>query len=411
MELKDKAKEIRDGVKKSINKFKEKVFIYNSKQANEDIFAMYDILCGVKNLIIKFMEEYQKAKKEKNIIDFSDIEHYALNILVKKDENGNYIPTQTAKKYQEKFEEIAIDEYQDSNLVQEYILTTVSKGNNIFMVGDVKQSIYKFRQARPELFLEKYQNYQEIEEKNSVGRKIKLYENFRSRKNILELTNLVFENIMSKELGDIEYNEAEFLNQGAEYEDSQDLTVGGKAELHLIDLYEEEKFEYTNNEDEEEIEITDNIELEAKFVSKKLKELIDSNLHVWDKKQGYRKATFKDFAILLRSTTGVANIYEKELIKLGIPVFSDTATNYFESIEIQTIMSLLKIIDNPKADIPLVTVLRSPIIGLTDNELVEIRLQDKNASFYSLCAYLFVRRAFFVYFLILSRKNWFKILV
>lgn len=380
LELKDKAKEARDVIRKNINKFKEKIFIYDSKQANADIYEMYGIFVAIKNVIYKFIQEYQKAKKEKNIIDFNDIEHYALNILVKKDEDGNYVATEVAKKYQEKFEEIAIDEYQDSNLVQEYILTTVSKGNNIFMVGDVKQSIYKFRQARPELFLDKYKNYTEVEVLNDKGRKIQLFENFRSRKNILDITNLVFEDIMSKELGDIEYDEKEFLNQGAEYEKTDKL-IAGKAELHIIDLYQdEEDFE------EDEVEIIDNIEIEAKFVANKLKEILDSNYYVFDKNQGYRKATYRDCAILLRSTAASANIYERELVTLGIPVFCDTSSNYFETIEIQTIMSLLKIIDNPNNDIALVTVLRSPIVGLSDNELVEIRVKDKNVSFFeALC--------------------------
>ena len=386
-ELKDKAKQKRDTIRKNINKFKEKVFIYDSKQANEDIFAMYETLTYIKNVVYKFMQKYQEAKKEKNIIDFSDIEHYALNILVKKDEDGNYIPTEVAKKYQEKFEEIAIDEYQDSNLVQEYILTTVSRGNNIFMVGDVKQSIYKFRQARPELFLEKYENYSEKPQEN-VGRKIKLFENFRSRKNVLDITNMVFEDIMSKELGDIEYDEKEFLNLGMEYEDIQtDAKTGGKAELHIIDLYEEDDEEEDNTDEEnEQVEIIDNTEIEAKFVAKKIKEILESNYYVWDKKQGYRKVKYRDFAILLRSTASSANIYERELTNLGLPVFCDTSSNYFETIEIQTIMSLLKIIDNPNNDIALVTVLRSPIVGLTDNELVEIRVINKEVGFYeALC--------------------------
>ena len=374
-EQKDKAKEVRDTIKKNINKYKEKIFIYDSKQANADIYEMYGILVAIKNVIYKFMQEYKNAKREKNIIDFNDIEHYALNILVKKDEEGNYVGTEVAKKYQEKFEEIAIDEYQDSNLVQEYILTTVSRGNNIFMVGDVKQSIYKFRQARPELFLDKYRNYGE---QSDLGKKIQLFENFRSRKNILDITNLVFEDIMSKELGDIEYDEKEFLNQGAKYQETEKLT-GGKAELHIIDLYEDEE---ELDEDDEQIEIIDNIEIEAKFVANKIKEILDSNYCVWDKKQGYRKATFRDFAILLRSTAISANIYERELLNLGLPVFCDTSSNYFETIEIQTIMSLLKIIDNPNNDIALVTVLRSPIVGLTDNQLVEIRVTNKDVSFF-----------------------------
>ena len=382
LELKDDAKELRDGIKKNISKFKEKIFIYHSKQANSDIYEMYSIFLSIKNVIYKFIEKYKEAKKEKNIIDFNDIEHYALNILVKKDEDGKYVATEVAKKYQEKFEEIAIDEYQDSNLVQEYILTTVSKGNNIFMVGDVKQSIYKFRQARPELFLDKYKDYLEIDEKTDIGRKIQLFENFRSRKNVLDITNLVFEDIMSKKVGDIEYNEKEFLNQGAQYQETDNKTLG-KAEIHIIDLYQDEE---DLEEDEEQVEIVDNIEIEAKFVAKKLKEILDSNYYIWDKKQGYRKLEYRDCAILLRSTATSANIYEKELLNLGMPVFCDTSTNYFETIEIQTIMNLLRIIDNPNNDIALVTVLRSPIVGLTDNELVEIRVTDKNVSFFeALC--------------------------
>ena len=377
-EQKDKAKEVRDAIKKNISKYKEKIFIYDSKQANSDIYEMYGILLAIKNVIYKFMQKYKETKKEKNIIDFNDIEHYALNILVKKDEEGNYIETEVAKKYQEKFEEIAIDEYQDSNLVQEYILTTVSRGNNIFMVGDVKQSIYKFRQARPELFLDKYRRYSELGAQSKIGRKIQLFENFRSRKNILDITNLVFEDIMSVKLGDIEYDEKEFLNQGAKYQETEEL-AGGKAELHIIDLYEDEE---DIDEEDEQVEIIDNIEIEAKFVANKIKEILDSNYFVWDKKQGYRKATFRDFAILLRSTAISANIYERELLNLGLPVFCDTSSNYFETIEIQTIMSLLKIIDNPDNDIALVTVLRSPIVGLTDNQLVEIRVTNKNVSFF-----------------------------
>ena len=155
-----------------------------------------------------------KEKREKNILDFNDMEHLALKILVNK-ENDTIIPTKVAKYYQSKFEEIAIDEYQDSNLVQEIILNSVSRGNNIFMVGDVKQSIYKFRQARPELFLEKYDNYTLAEDDKKVcteNTKIQLFKNFRSRKNVLDFTNIVFESIMSKKLGDIDYDEKEYLN-------------------------------------------------------------------------------------------------------------------------------------------------------------------------------------------------------
>ena len=164
MPLKDEAKQVRDNVKKKVQKVLNKILICNSKQANEDIFDMYSTLSKLKNLVFEFEQEFSKRKREKNIVDFHDVEHFALQILLK-EEDGKVKPTDIAKKYQEKFEEIAIDEYQDSNLVQEYILNSVSNGKNVFMVGDVKQSIYKFRQAMPELFISKYNTYKIKDEK------------------------------------------------------------------------------------------------------------------------------------------------------------------------------------------------------------------------------------------------------
>lgn len=180
LDVKDEAKSSRDIVKNKIMKLIKETLVYDSKSAYLDIYDMYEILNILKDVILKFDIEFKNKKRERNIIDFNDIEHYALEILVKQDENGNYIPTDIAKKYQEKFVEIAIDEYQDSNQVQETILKSVSRGNNIFMVGDVKQSIYKFRQACPKLFLDKYNKYSL--DGNDFGLKIQLFKNFRSRK-------------------------------------------------------------------------------------------------------------------------------------------------------------------------------------------------------------------------------------
>ena len=372
IDLKNEAKEIRDSVKKQFTKIASKVMICDSKEANEDINGMYETLLNLANLVLEFTEKFKQAKKEKNTIDFNDIEHLALEILVNK-ENLNE-KTKVAKDYMKKFEEIDIDEYQDSNLVQEYILNSISRGNNIFMVGDVKQSIYRFRQARPELFLEKYETYK-LEEKNSKnGEKIQLFKNFRSRKNILDITNNIFKNIMSKEIGEIEYNENEYLNYGANYPEQKE-----KSEIYVINLKEPEEDELEEESQDERIE---DVVLEARFVAKKVKELIDSEIEVYDKKQGLRKVSYRDIAILLRSTSSAAPIYEKELNELEIPVFSDSSTTYLESVEIETMMSLLKIIDNPMQDIPLVTVLRSAIGNFTDNDLIEIRLTDRNCSFY-----------------------------
>ena len=435
-EIKDEIKKIRDSVKKKFNRQKDKIFVSDSRQSNQDIFDMYNILKKLENLIIEFDEIFSKRKREKNIVDFTDIEHFALNILIKDvetttEENGQkhekIIKTEVAKKYTEKFEEIAIDEYQDSNLVQEFILSSISRGNNMFMVGDVKQSIYRFRQAMPKLFLDKYETYEtvqncfinmsnNVEKQNSTkkdfkgetnldcpncltGRKIQLFKNFRSRDNVLDFTNLIFENIMSTKLGEVDYNEDEYLNFGAE--DYKKIEQNLKTEIDIIDVKTEKENEedsqersnkhYENSDDfddedvenVDELEHLENIEIEAKYVANKIKKLIDSKYQVYDrKKEIFRDITYKDIAILLRSTKDKASIYEQELIKLDMPVFADSNQEYLDSIEIQTIMSLLKIIDNPMQDIPLVTVLRSNIGKFTDNELVEIRLSDKYDNFY-----------------------------
>lgn len=389
-ELKAQCKEIRDSVKGRIKDLKEKIFISLSKEANEDLFEVYSLLKILEKIILEFSDKYQENKKEKNIIDFNDIEHFALKILVRKDEDGDYVPTDIAKIYKEKFVEIAIDEYQDSNLVQEYILNTISNNNNIFMVGDVKQSIYKFRQARPELFLEKYDKYVLAEDKNDIcteNTKIQLFQNFRSRRNILDITNIIFNNIMSKKLGDIDYDEKEFLNCGAKYEETaENMDVAGKVELDIIDLTEEnvgvDAYIDPEEQNETDRQVLEKTEIEAKFVANRIKKLINSNYYIFDKKQGYRKVTYKDIVILLRTTANTAPVYERELNKLELPVFSDSSSNYFETEEIQVILAVLKIIDNPNSDIPLVTVLRSEIGGFTDNELVEIRLASKNTTYY-----------------------------
>lgn len=199
--IKEEAKAVRDDVKKKLTKTFNKILICDSKEANEDIFDMFETLQKLENLILNFTQEFSKRKREKNMVDFNDIEHFALDILLKENPDGIIERTEVAKRYQEKYVEIAIDEYQDSNLVQEFILTSISKGNNTFMVGDVKQSIYKFRQAMPDLFLEKYRTYKTKERKKEKDNlKIQLFKNFRSRENILNTTNLIFENIMSNVL-------------------------------------------------------------------------------------------------------------------------------------------------------------------------------------------------------------------
>ena len=376
---KDRAKALRDKVTKDFKAKRTKIFTANSEDANNDLIEMYEILSKLENLIVDFDKEFSKNKRDRNIVDFSDVEHLALKILVKI-EGDQEVPSEIAKKYQEKFIEIAIDEYQDSNLVQEYILTSISNGKNIFMVGDVKQSIYKFRQAMPDLFLSKYKNYSE-NETNENGLKIKLFKNFRSRKNVLDFTNLIFENIMGQKIGEIEYTEEEYLNLGANFEESKEKLV---TEVDILDISEESDLnEEKIEEPDEEFERIEDIELEAKFVAQKIRNLIDSKFQVYDNKKGiFRDIRFKDIVILLRSTKNKANVFEKELTSQNINVYSDTSQEYLESYEIQVIMDLLKIIDNPYQDIPLVHVMLSCIGMFTEDDLLEIRLCDQNDDFY-----------------------------
>ncbi len=381
-ELKEEAKKARDNIKKKLNGLIEKTLIYNSKEAFQDIGRLYDNLVALKNVVLKFDEAFKEKKRNKNIIDFSDIEHYALEILVRQNEEGQIVLTEIAKKYQQKFEEIAIDEYQDSNQVQELILKSVSRGNNIFMVGDVKQSIYKFRQACPELFLEKYNSYSLTG--NESGRKIQLFKNFRSKENILNITNIIFENIMSKDLGDIDYTKEEFLNLGADYPQIENGL--GKSELHVIDLkemqdlQEEEDEEFSEENNTKEL---DKVEIEARFVARKIRELVESKKQITQKDGTFRNIEYRDIVILLRSTSNTAPIFERELVKNNIPVFSDAISEYFDTMEVQTILNVLKVLDNPLDDIKLVAVMRSPIGGFTDNEILEIRLLNREERVYA----------------------------
>ena len=308
-------KEKRDMINAKFKKLKDSIFIYTSAEVLADLKDMYEVLNLLQAIILKFNENYKKAKLERNIIDFNDIEHLALKILIK-DEDGKYVPSEIAKKYQDKFEEIAIDEYQDSNMVQEYILTSISKGNNIFMVGDVKQSIYKFRQAMPELFLNKYKTYKLKKEKTEADDlKIQLFKNFRSRKNILDTTNIIFQEIMSKDLGDVDYNEDEYLNLGANYEEPQleNIDFAGKTEINIINLEDTTKDSQEDEEDNVKTERIENSILEARYVAQKINELINSNYYVLDKKEGYRiqRDTFQK-RIYKKINERVVTLYEPD---------------------------------------------------------------------------------------------------
>lgn len=364
--IKDKIKEIRDDVKKKVQGISSVVKSFS--ESKNGIKDMYPLLKTLSSLTIEFSRRFSLKKRDKGIIDFNDIEHLALEILCKEGE-----PSEIALNYRDYFEEILIDEYQDSNLVQEVIMNMISKKNpgNVFMVGDVKQSIYRFRHAKPELFLNKYNEYKDFI--GAPGKKIKLYKNFRSRAEIIDSVNFIFSQLMSVNLGELDYNKEEALEAAAVYSPSEN-----NIEFHIMDV--------DSIEEEAEEEDVDNIQLEARMVGKRIQEFMDSDSTVFDKELKIdRKIAYKDMVILMRATEKWAQIFAEELSIMKIPVFADTSKGYFDTTEIKTIMSLLQVMDNPFQDIPLLAVMRSPIFSFTAEELIDIRTTDKTISFYEVC--------------------------
>ncbi|NMA84190.1 MAG: helicase-exonuclease AddAB subunit AddA [Epulopiscium sp.] len=388
-EAQEEVKQIRDEVKSGIDSLREKVFYKSIEEIEIDIKKLYPLLQGLQEVILDFTERFQEEKREKNILDFNDIEHYALKILVQL-QDGEVAPTFAAKELQGKYEEILIDEYQDSNLVQETILRSISKIHqgqpNTFMVGDVKQSIYRFRLAKPELFMEKYQDYSKIhqgkekEKGQKEGQRIDLARNFRSRTEVLSGINFIFRQLMSQFLGEIVYDADAALYPGADFpEPPEGVEAGGNIEIHLMEQKGSADFgeEFLGDEEERvELEQLSQIELEGRMVAQRIKDLVhaDPPQQIWDGKQKvYRTIEYRDIVILLRATHRWASIFQEELTRYHIPVYTDVAVGYFSTTEVKTILNLLHIIDNPRQDIPLIAVLRSPIVNVNANELVEIR--------------------------------------
>lgn len=393
----EEVKEIYNKVKKELDSIKSEISeslktlnldIENIKRESD---LIYPYVRSISDVVIKFKEKFWERKQKFNYVDFADIEHLALEILVDIDEGGNIKPSKTALEYQEKYAEVFIDEYQDSNLVQEILLSAVAKENNRFMVGDVKQSIYRFRQADPSIFMEKYENYNRIEDDiDSFNNKIMLYANFRSRKEILEGTNLVFSKIMKKETGELDYTIDERLNPMASFKES-DENVGGAVEILLVD-------EKSDDEDEDEIILTDeysedfeemkSFKLECIKIANTIYNMMNNKenlFKVYDKNlDDYRKVDYKDIVILMRSPSSNTKILEEVFLEYNIPIYAESTGGYFDTFEVDTIINLLKIIDNPMQDISLISVMYSPIYNFTPIELSEIRLVDRELKFYEL---------------------------
>lgn len=462
---KDRVKDIREEIKKGLKDLTNQYFFQAPEEMLKDLQAVDRVMKVLFDLTLEFMEVFAKKKEEKNLIDFNDLEHFALKILINEDKE----PTAAAAELSELFEEILIDEYQDSNMVQETILRSISREDqgkpNRFMVGDVKQSIYKFRLAMPEIFMQKYGAYP-IEDKDGNGlrnlyQRIDLDRNFRSRKQVLDYVNQIFEQIMQPSVGGIRYDEAAALKYGELYDtrpEAEDRKIAGsKGETidenkdetkdEIIDETKDETKDSTedetidetkagtkdgtkiddisriacdvdlllvteeelsgsanesgtglenasdspeqetvgaNAEDPEEVLYTKK-EIEARAIAKRIKELTDpdTGLLVTDKAtKELRPAAYRDIVILLRSMSNWSEVFVDTLMKEGISAYADTGTGYFQTLEIMTLLNMIRIIDNPRQDIPLAGVLYSPIAGLSSTELALVRASNRNVCMY-----------------------------
>lgn len=360
-------KSLREQAKDVVKKLCKQYFFCSPEMMIEQLERTEPMLEEVVRLTKQFADEFAAAKRRKNLVDFHDVEHFALQILVDEETEK---AKKTAEEFRDTFEEIMIDEYQDSNEVQETLLRSISREergeNNIFMVGDVKQSIYRFRLARPELFMKKYDSYS-LEE--STTQRIDLHKNFRSREEVLTCTNDIFYKIMVRSLGNVEYDAEAALYPGASYPVSADFTP----EILLAD---------SNDELLEDTELSDKKTLEAKIVAEEIRHLMKTQ-PVTNKATGeLRAARYSDIVILLRSLSGWADSLVEVLNGNGIPAHTVSSTGYFSTVEVQTVLSMLRLLDNPRQDIPMAAVLRSPMAGLTDEELAVLRLEDGSVPFH-----------------------------
>ena len=375
-EVKDIVSSKRDSVKKIIKELKNELYSVSLPESVERVRGTYDAACYLENLVKDFHERFTLKKREHNLLDFNDIEHVALEILDNKE---------IADEYRKHFDVIFVDEYQDSSIIQETLIQCISRGNNVYMVGDVKQSIYKFRLAEPEIFIDKYNDFRDG---TRPGMRIDLNRNFRSKRNIIKSVNAIFGNIMNRDTGGIDYDDDASLHMGGDYEGPLDR----RTSLHLIDT--SSKVNETEGDSgkkisgavsdidavDAEIQEMQKTELEARVVA----ELAASRLgtEIYDQKAGcIRKVGLNDIVILLRGVSGQSDIYASALKDAGLPAYVEAGEGYFETVEIEVFINLLRVVDNRRSDIPLLSVLYSPVFGFSIDELAEIRLSDRKAAY------------------------------
>ncbi|PLR97674.1 helicase-exonuclease AddAB subunit AddA [Bacillus sp. T33-2] len=388
--LLEQSQKLRDKAKKIVQGIQTELFSRRPESFLKDMKEMKPLIETLVGLVKTFGARFGEIKQEKGLVDFSDLEHYCLEILGNRDEeSGALTPSEAALSYRNKFREVLVDEYQDTNMVQEAILQLVTADGeidgNLFMVGDVKQSIYRFRLAEPNLFLGKYGRF--TPDGEGSGLRIDLARNFRSRAEVLDGTNYLFKQIMGAKVGEIDYDEAAELKKGAPYPGEDPFPI----ELLLVETAGEMSEESSDEQNEagpSEYDAFDieQSQLEARLMASKIKEMISEGRQVYNPKiKAGSQVRYRDIVILLRSMTWAPQIME-EFKQQGIPIYANLSTGYFEATEVAVMLSLLKVIDNPFQDIPLASVLRSPIVGLNEEELGIIRIAKKRGAYYEALA-------------------------
>ena len=352
------------------------VFAITEADWQEQMEYLVPLVQGIIGLVKRFHGDFQQAKQEAGMIDFSDLEHLCLALLVDPESGDELQPSEVALELQDTFKEVMVDEYQDTNGVQEAIVNLVSRGDNRFYVGDVKQSIYGFRMADPQLFMEKYHRFDH--DVNGVERRIDLSQNFRSHEAILNVTNFIFSQIMTDEGAGLTYGEAEALHTGRIVDNAPPEWVGGDVEVHVL-CCDEDKAQ-TDVEEGEDLE---NDEKEMLFVIRKIQELKNKGAVVQDKDGTFRPMEWRDIVLLKRSISGSASRMIDLLRREGIPAYAEEKSGYFSAMEVQFVLSLLQIIDNPEQDLPMAIVLQSPLIGMDANDLGRLRLSVGENSLWS----------------------------
>lgn len=359
-DLKKRAQNCRNKAKDIINALQAEVFHRGIQAHFEDLREMHPAMAELGRLVLDFDQAYWVLKQEKGLLDFNDLEHLTLKVLAQEE---------AAQELRDQYAHIFVDEYQDSNIVQETILCKICRKDNLFMVGDVKQSIYRFRLADPSLFLEKYRTFEPLE--GVQNRRIDLNQNFRSRPQILSGVNALFRQVMSEDFGEMAYDEAAALYPGL----SPAPLEHPEVEVHLIDK------EPAADADAEDLEDLTDMELEAHLAARRIQGLVGSRIYD-EKRKRYRSLTYRDIVVLMRSTAAAAPIFQEVFASRGIPVYADINSGYFEALEVKTFIHLLRVIDNRNQDVPLLSVLRAPLGGFSTEDLITIRL-NSSAKAYS----------------------------